>query len=72
MVLGLVEKCQLRQGHHVTFDNLFTSLPLLDQLSAAGIGGTGTARENRIQKDCILTKCQDEQTEERICLISVH
>ena len=54
-VLGLVKKCQLRQGHHVTFDNLFTSLPLLDQLSAAGIGGTGTARENRIPKDCILT-----------------
>ena len=32
---------------NVTFDNLFTSLALLNLLSKNGIGGTGTLRSNR-------------------------
>ena len=51
VVLGLIDKCGLRPGHHVTFDNFFSSLPLLEQLSAAGYGGTGTIRENRVPRD---------------------
>ena len=51
IVLGLVGKCKLRAGHEISFDNLFTGLPLLDQLSAIGIGGTGTVWENRIPKE---------------------
>ena len=30
VVLGLIEKCKVKVGSTVTFDNLFTSLPLLD------------------------------------------
>ena len=30
----------------MTFDNLFTSLALLNHLSESGIGGTGTLRAN--------------------------
>ena len=55
MVLGLIEKCELRPDHHVTFDNFFSSLTLLEQLSAAGYGGTGTIRENRVPKESSLT-----------------
>ena len=29
VVLGLIEKCEVKAGSVVTFDNLFTSLPLL-------------------------------------------
>ena len=42
VVLGLIEKCNLSSGCTLTFDNLFTSLPLLDELSKRGIGGLGT------------------------------
>ena len=35
-------------GADVFFDNLFTSFPLLDELSDMGIAGTGTVRQNRI------------------------
>nr|XP_014352913.1 PREDICTED: piggyBac transposable element-derived protein 3-like [Latimeria chalumnae] len=35
----------------MTFDNLFTSLPLLQYLGDKGIGATGTLRANRVQ-DC--------------------
>ena len=44
VVLGLLDK-----GNIVTFDNLFTSLPLLDKLTEKGIGGLGTLRQNRLQ-----------------------
>ena len=47
VVLDLLEKCNLPQGSQVFFDNLFTSVPLLGELSERGIGGTGTLRENR-------------------------
>ena len=36
------------------FDNYFTGLPLLNQLSLLNYGGTGTIRENRVLKDCPL------------------
>jgi hypothetical protein len=35
------------------FNNFFTSLPLLSRLSEKGIGGTGSIRENHLQK-CLL------------------
>ena len=34
---------------HLTFDNYFTSLPLLADLAANGIGATGTIRKNRVE-----------------------
>ena len=46
-VLGLIEKCKVKAGSAATFDNLFTSLPLLDELTELGIGALGTLRQNR-------------------------
>ena len=47
VVLGMVEKCDIRQGQQLFFDNLFTSVPLLKTLSERKIGGTGTLRQDR-------------------------
>ena len=47
---GLCDKCSVGPGHYIFFDNLFTSLTLLDNLSEKGIGGCGTLRENRLEK----------------------
>ena len=37
VVLGLIEKCEVKAGSTVTFDNLLTSLPLLNELTELGI-----------------------------------
>ena len=46
-VLGFIEKCEVKAGSLVTFDNQLTSLPLLDELTELGIGALGTLRQNR-------------------------
>ena len=46
VVLGLIEMCEVKAGSTITFDNLFTSLPLLDELTELGIGALGTLRQN--------------------------
>lgn len=43
-----VKKLQM----HIYFDNLFTSVALLNELRTRGYHGTGTLRENRIPKKC--------------------
>ena len=45
-MLGLTEKCEIKAGLTVTFDNLFTSLPLLTK---GGIDALGTLRQNRFR-----------------------
>ncbi|GBN52809.1 hypothetical protein AVEN_80919-1 [Araneus ventricosus] len=47
--LGLMNKVYAREGNRVVMDNLFTSIPLLNELSKKGIAGTGTIRENRLK-----------------------
>ena len=47
VVLGFIKKCEIKAGSTVTFDNLFTSLPLLDELTKLGIGAGGTLKKNR-------------------------
>ena len=47
VVLGLTEKFEVKAGLIVTFDNLFTSLPLLHELTKLGIGALGTLQQNR-------------------------
>ena len=42
VVLGLFEKCQVKAGSTVTFHNMFTSLPLLDELTELQIGALDT------------------------------
>ncbi|GBN23920.1 PiggyBac transposable element-derived protein 2 [Araneus ventricosus] len=49
VVLGLMNKVHAREGNHVVMDKLFTSIPLLNELSKKGIAGTGTIRENRLE-----------------------
>ncbi|XP_050497402.1 piggyBac transposable element-derived protein 3-like [Diabrotica virgifera virgifera] len=47
VVIGLIDHMQLKKGHRLYFDNLFTSVALLQELSSREIGGTGTLRKNR-------------------------
>ena len=44
-MLGLFEKCEVEDGSTVTFENLFTSLLLLDELTELEIGALGTVRQ---------------------------
>ena len=48
VVFGLIEKCEVKAGSTITCANLFTSLPLLDELIQLGIGALGTLRQNRL------------------------
>ena len=70
VVLGLVDKIGLLPGGEVYIDNYFTGMPLLDQLSASGYGGTGTIRHNRTSKAPLPNK-KEMQKEERGTIKSV-
>ena len=48
VVAGLCKAGGVIPGTRVFFDNLFTSMNLLNYLSDRGIGGTGTVRQNRV------------------------
>ena len=52
----MIEKCEVKAGSVVTFDNLFTSLPLLDELTELGIGASGTLRQNRFHGAPVVNK----------------
>lgn len=43
----------------IYFDNLFTNMNLLIYLKEKGNGATGTFRENRIRKDCLLKNSKE-------------
>ena len=47
VVMGLAGNADVSPGDHLFFDNLFTTILLLEKLSEMGIGGTGTMRQNR-------------------------
>ncbi|RVE42918.1 hypothetical protein evm_012446 [Chilo suppressalis] len=47
------------------FDNLFTGIPLLIHLKSIGYGGTGTLRQNRLPKECPITKVESMKKKER-------
>ena len=47
VVAGIVEVGKVLPGTRMLFDNLFTSVPLLQHLASLGISGTGTMRQNR-------------------------
>ena len=48
-MLGLIEKCEVKAGSTVTFENLFTSLLLLDELTELEIGALGTVRQKHLR-----------------------
>ncbi|XP_070181172.1 piggyBac transposable element-derived protein 3-like [Littorina saxatilis] len=62
VVLDLIAELQEVEGcsFHLTFDNLFTSLKLLDRLSEKNIACTGTIRANRLE-DSPLRDVKDMQ-----------
>ena len=49
-VVDLVDKAGLVRGTEVYVDYLFTSLKLLSEMSARGIGCTGTMQQNHLNK----------------------
>lgn len=51
VVLELLKKVNALPGTKVYFDNLFSSVKLLEELSRREIGATGTLRANRIKKE---------------------
>ena len=55
-VLNLIEKCEVKAGSTVIFDNLFTSLLLLDELTELGIGALGTLWQNRFHGTPVANK----------------
>ncbi|KAK4302449.1 hypothetical protein Pmani_025471 [Petrolisthes manimaculis] len=56
VVMEMVKKINLEAGQHVVFDNLFTSVPLLEKLGDQGIGATGTLREDRLSGAPVMAK----------------
>ena len=56
VVLGLIEKCEVQAGSPVTFDNLFTSLSLLDELTELGINALGTLQQKRFHSPPVVNK----------------
>ena len=42
VVLGLIGNCEVKAGSTITYGNLFTSFPLLDEMTKLGIGALST------------------------------
>ena len=61
---NLVENANLVPGSKVYCDNLFTSLDLLNHMSAKGVGVIGTTRQNRLN-NIPLPKKKDVAKKER-------
>ena len=53
VVLDLLSELPPSMPYHVTFDNFFTSVKLVEHLGSIGVGATGTIRQNRVE-DCPL------------------
>ena len=51
--------------YHLYFDNLFTTLPLLQEIHHLGYNATGTMRSNRIDNKCPLSSVQTMAKMER-------
>ena len=66
VVLNLAEKDGLSNGFSVTFYNLFTSFPLLDELLKGGIGGMVTIRQKCLENAVVSSKQTMKKTEKDI------
>ena len=66
VVLGLIETSEVKAGSTVTCDNLFTSLPLLDELTELGIGAFGTLQQNRSHSAPVANKTTLAKNNQRI------
>ena len=56
VVSGLIEKCEVKAGSTVISGNLFTSLPLLDELTELGICALGTLRQDHFHGALVANK----------------
>ena len=63
VVLGLLDYVNVPKQTFIYFDNYFTSLPLIEQLSHMEIGATGTLRENMSRGLPLLNKNDMKKTE---------
>ena len=59
VVLDLIAELPSGRPYRFYFDNLFTSLKLVDKLTERGIGATSTVRVNRVEK-CSLTDHEEK------------
>ncbi|MGH0189192.1 UNVERIFIED_CONTAM: hypothetical protein FKN15_033832 [Acipenser sinensis] len=66
VVTGLISILPKKVTFQLTFDNLFTSLPLLQYLGDKGIGATGTLTANRVQ-DCPVLDTKSMSKSPRKC-----
>ena len=69
VVLDLVQKADLAPGSEIFCDNLFTSFPLLEELSNSQIAGTGTVCQNRLCKVPVKTKKEMESKTVDLCVL---
>ena len=51
--------------YHFYFDNLFTGMKLLSELKSRGYSATGTVRDNRLPRGCLLTSKKDMSKKKR-------
>ena len=54
--MGLIENCEVKAGSTVTFDNFFTSLLLLDELTELGIGALHTLWQKHVHGSPVANK----------------
>ena len=64
VVMNLIAELQEGDSYHLTFDNLFTSLKLVDCLTERGFACTGTIRSNRLE-DCPLKTVKEMEKTKR-------
>ena len=67
-VLYLIEEYSVDKKnlpYHFFFDNFFTSVPLLTELTNRGYNGTGTIRSNRLDKTCPVLSVEVMSKKER-------
>ena len=64
VIVDLMDALPKGFPHHVTFDNFFTSLRLIDYLTSIDISATGTVRQNRIE-GCPITPAKVLEKKDR-------
>uniref|UniRef100_A0A336M992 CSON012399 protein n=1 Tax=Culicoides sonorensis TaxID=179676 RepID=A0A336M992_CULSO len=65
VVMTYVDVLPKNIRYQISFDNLFTTITLLQDLKTRGIQASGTIRENRIDKSCPITSSKDMKKHNR-------
>ena len=68
VVLDLISELPSEVEYRLFFENLFTSIPLIDHLKQSDIGATGTIRVNRTGKTSLLDpSCMKKKARDTYC-----